>query len=125
MRYALYQVPGTALAGLALLGLERLGVISGTLGWTLLGLWLGKEVVLYPLTRRAYDDSASSPIGADPLIGARGVAEEDLDPTGYVRVRGELWRAEAHDAVPRGGQVLVQAVRDLTLIVRADDGGNA
>ena len=125
MRYALYQIPGTTLAALALLWLERQGIISSALGWTLLGLWLGKEVVLYPLTRRAYDDSPSSPVGADPLIGARGVAEEDLDPAGYVRVRGELWRAEAHGAVPRGARVLVQSVRGLTLIVRSDDGGNA
>lgn len=125
MRYALYQIPGTTLAALVLLGLERQGIISSALGWTLLGLWLGKEVVLYPLTRRAYDDSPSSPVGADPLIGARGVAEEDLDPAGYVRVRGELWRAEANGSVPRGARVLVQSVRGLTLIVRSDDGGNA
>ncbi len=125
MRYGLYQIPGTTLAGLVLLGLERQGIISGALAWVLLGLWLGKEVVLYPLTRRAYDDAPSGLVGADPLIGARGVAEEDLDPVGYVRVRGELWRAEAQSAVPRGAQVLVQAVRDLTLIVRRDDGGSA
>ena len=54
------------------------------------------------------------------VIGAEGRAEEDLAPTGYVRVKGELWRAElvsAHDTILAGHAVRVHEIRGLTLLV--------
>lgn len=52
--------------------------------------WVVKDLLLYPFLRRAYEPDIT---GAARLIGARGIAEGDLTPHGYVRVRGELWRA--------------------------------
>jgi membrane protein implicated in regulation of membrane protease activity len=44
--------------------------------------------------RRAYEADRKS--GSQALVGARSVAQERLDPRGYVRVRGELWNAVAN-----------------------------
>ena len=64
-------------------------------------------------------------VGSEFLVGERGVAEEDLNPRGYVRVRGELWHAELIESgaakIPEGRGVLVREVRDLTLLVVPDD----
>lgn len=52
------------------------------------------------------------------LVGARGRAVEPLAPTGYVRVEGELWRAEAAGApIAAGTDVVVCEANGLTLRV--------
>ena len=55
------------------------------------------------------------------MLGALGVAQEDLAPeqTGYVRVGAELWRAQlcGGECVAKGAAVRVTEVRDLTLQV--------
>ena len=44
---------------------------------------------------------------------------EWLSPSGYVRVGGELWRAEARDgrAIAAGARVVVREARGLSLVV--------
>ncbi len=58
------------------------------------------------------------------MLGAIGVADEELAPRGYVRVRGELWRAEllGRERLAPGSKVSVHGVRDLTLLVRPEEG---
>lgn len=34
------------------------------------------------------------------MLDARGIAKEKLDPSGYVQVRGELWKAEVWGGGP-------------------------
>jgi membrane protein implicated in regulation of membrane protease activity len=51
---------------------------------------------------------------ADPFVGARGVALDD----GWVRVRGERWRALADEQLAPGTEVEVVAVDGLTVRVR-------
>jgi membrane protein implicated in regulation of membrane protease activity len=56
------------------------------------------------------------------MVGLRGIAQEKIDPSGYVSIRGELWHAEPAQGFPaadKGQAVEVLAVRGLTLIVRA------
>jgi len=65
--------------------------------------------------------------GAEALLLATGVAHDELQPTGRVRVRGELWNARADGTVHAGDEVEIVAVEDLVLRVRprarADGGG--
>ena len=122
-KYLLVQSAGWALAALALAGLRYwldlpLWVVTG-----LFGLWLAKDLAMYPLVRRAYEPSEAR-TGAAALIGARGTAREGLDPAGYVHVRGELWRAETPPGgppIPPGSRVAVRAARGLTLIVEPEE----
>ncbi len=60
-------------------------------------------------------------MGVEILIGADAVCEETLSPSGYVRVRGERWRAEVLapevGPIPQGSTVSVRSVQGLTLLV--------
>lgn len=63
-------------------------------------------------------ESPGPPVtGAEGMRSLRGVAWTALDPRGKVRVRGELWNAEASEPVAAGGEVEVVAVEGLTLRV--------
>ncbi len=104
---ARYAAPGTSGTGLPR-------------GWaiTLLLAYIAKDFLLYPLLRRSYEEDRRT--GAEPLIGRTGIAVEELNPVGYVRVRGELWRAEAAGgAVPAGAPVTVVSTDGMTLVVEA------
>jgi len=55
------------------------------------------------------------------LIGTEGITEERLAPSGYIRVHGELWRAEVMEGeapIERGETVLIQRAYGLTLLVK-------
>jgi membrane-bound serine protease (ClpP class) len=56
--------------------------------------------------------------GAEAMIGLPGRAETELRPEGWVRVRGERWRARAEAEVALGGAVEVTALDGLSLRVR-------
>jgi membrane-bound serine protease (ClpP class) len=57
--------------------------------------------------------------GIEGLIGTAGQARDPLTPdtTGYVLVRGELWRARSRSPVPPGAPIRVLQVNGLTLDV--------
>lgn len=117
-KYLLFQVPGWVLAVLVLLVLIiwidlPIGIAVG-----LFVLWVVKDLVFYPLLRIAYQSGPKTVV--EQLVGLKGVAREHLDPDGYVRVRGELWRAEAENGkypIEAGSTVRVLAVKGMTLIV--------
>ena len=121
-RYLVLQIPGAFVAAVVLSLLVRWGQISETLGWVLFGLWLLKDAAMFPVTRIAFE-SGSGRHGTEALLGASGVAQQELAPgeTGYVRVGPELWRArlEGDHPVSQGAAVRVTAVNDLTLLVVA------
>jgi membrane protein implicated in regulation of membrane protease activity len=120
-KYLLLQAPGLVLVALVLIALEQWAGLPRWSVYVLLLVLLLKDLVLFPFVRRAYEFESSSPVGAGRLVGARGISTELLDPFGYVRVGGELWRAEASPSIPQGSPVRVREVRGLTLIVEADD----
>jgi len=60
--------------------------------------------------------------GAEGLVGERAEVVAACDPTGRVRLRGELWRARAERPVRAGDQVRVTGVDGLTLEVAPRDG---
>ncbi len=55
--------------------------------------------------------------GAEAFIGAIGVALTDIDPTGEVRVLGEIWRAKSRTKIVKGQKIKVEDREGLTLIV--------
>ena len=91
VRYVALQVPGWMLAAFAAWWLvAQVGLapwIAGV-GWA---LYVTKDLALYPWVRDAY--AVGDPAAAALLVGRTGTARERLDPSGYVRIGAELWRA--------------------------------
>lgn len=58
--------------------------------------------------------------GIEGIIGERGEAITDLQPSGQIRIHGELWNAESSDGseIGKGSKVEVIRVSNLKLIVR-------
>jgi len=120
-RYWLFQLPGMFVAGVALVLLVHWTQLTPTQAAVLFGLWVLKDLVMFPVTRIAYETRASSP-GADGVRGAEGFAQGEIDASGsaYVRVGAELWRARVApgaEPLPKGSRVRVLELRDLTLLV--------
>jgi len=81
---------------------------------------LALAAILLVLGRLALKAQRLKPVtGAEGMMGIVGRARDPLEPgsSGYVDVRGEMWRASAHQPVPAGGPVRVVGVNGLTLIV--------
>ena len=121
-RYTAFQVPGWILTAVGGWWLHR------TLGvpvWAAAGVlvvWLIKDFALYLFLRSVYELDHTTPV--ERLVGERGLATQPVAPTGFVRVRGELWRAEAEGAdasIAQGDEVEITGVHGMRLIARRID----
>jgi membrane protein implicated in regulation of membrane protease activity len=56
-------------------------------------------------------------VGVDTLVGRRAVVAVDCTPEGQVRVAGEIWHATCSAGAAAGDEVVVRAVKGLTLEV--------
>lgn len=124
LRYILMNAPGLAAFILVLIILKRWFALPGWLVWSLVAAWIIKDALLFPVVWRAYD--WNGPGGAAPMAGERGIVKERLDPSGYVQVRGELWRAERDGDGPPiepGRPVRVRKRDGFTLYVTPDEDG--
>jgi membrane-bound ClpP family serine protease len=117
-RYALFQVPDLTILILILILVYQWVKFEPWILWSILGLWILKGFVVFQIVWRAYDTS----LGGDKrsLIGVEGIVEERLAPSGYIRVHGELWKAEVVGkgaVIGQGEKVFIQRVEGLTLFV--------
>lgn len=122
LRYSLFQLPEIAVVILVMATLRVLLNIPMWSIWTFIIFWIAKDIIMFPFVRDAYDKWNTGSAGA--LIGLQGKVVEALSPSGYVKVRGELWRAEAVKEVPRidkGDIIEILGSRGYTLIVQSQD----
>jgi membrane-bound ClpP family serine protease len=108
------------LISILLLLLSLLGIPFWLVG-AILFLWITKDIIMYPFVWRAYDKWDTDTTGS--LIGLQGRVIECLSPSGYVKVRGELWRAELFDSnhpVSEGESVKILDSTGNTLIVQPE-----
>jgi membrane protein implicated in regulation of membrane protease activity len=120
-RYVLLNVPELAVLVLILIIIEHWVVLPVWLFWGIIGLWIVKDALLFPFVWRAYDWNRSAQSGS--MVGTQGITKQRLAPSGYVRIRGELWRAERIGAGPpieAGQTVRVEKMEGLTVFVVPD-----
>ncbi|MCG6873193.1 MAG: nodulation protein NfeD [Gammaproteobacteria bacterium] len=55
--------------------------------------------------------------GREQMLGAIGVAEQDFDTSGFIRVHGELWTAHAPRPIRHGEKLRITAMEGLILTV--------
>lgn len=116
-RYLLYQLPGWVLAAIAGYLLCRWDVLPPSAAIALWVAYLAKDLFLFRFLRTAYEPGPGA--GSERLIGLSGRAERN----GYVRVKGELWRAVVADGSPaltEGAAVIVEDAEGMQLVVRVD-----
>lgn len=121
-KYLLLQLPALLFLILILLLLRHWEVIPRWVFWAVVAAWVAKDALLFPFVWRAYDPE--TPVAGHSLIGARGVARERLNPAGYIRIGGELWRAELEKGeapVEAEDTVVVREVHGLTLRVAREE----
>lgn len=122
LKYGLLHLPGLIFLSGVLWLLCDAGFVSREASLTFVALWLAKDVLMYPILRRAYGSAPSELVGVEQLIGQWGVAQDSLAPSGYVQVGGERWRAECARPgarVAAHSRVRVCGIRGLTLLVAA------
>ena len=118
-KYALFQIPSYLLLGLLLLVARHFMDIPTWVILSIIAFWFTKDVFLFPSVWKAYDMSTQGK--TQPIIGMQGTVEKELNPSGSVKVRGELWQAELTGegrVAARGEKIEVQGIRGLTLLVK-------
>jgi membrane protein implicated in regulation of membrane protease activity len=122
VRYVLFQVPAILILVLVLIPVGRWVDLPAWFVWGLIGFWVVKDVILFPFVWSAYD--LDRPGNTNSIVGSQGIAEDRLAPSGYIRVHGELWKAEVIGGSPpveRGEAVRVRGINGLTALVQADN----
>ena len=118
-KYFMLQLPGVVTFALVLLLVRHWMEFPDYLIWVLLGIWLGKDIFLFPILWRFYDPSQHP--DRFRMIDRKGVAVTNLNPDGYVLVQGERWQAgiaEGEAAIREGAAVRVVGINGLKLTVR-------
>ena len=122
LKYCLIELPGIAVVVLLIMVVRQWVAIPLWLTWGLIGLCVAKDVIFYPFVWRAYD--WDNPKDRNPMIGLRGITKDRLNPSGYISVRGELWKARVIEeglTIEKGENVLVQGAKGLTLLVGCEN----
>jgi membrane-bound ClpP family serine protease len=81
-------------------------------------LWILKDIIAFPFVWHSYDSKTRD--ATHSMIGKQGIAQERLDPNGYVRIGNELWKAEVtnnHSYIGKGESVTVLHMDGLKLTV--------
>ena len=121
VRYALLNLPGTLLIPLAWLFARQWIAVPAWVFLIVIIVWVAKDIILFPFVWTAYD--WNRPGLSRRMTGARGIAVENLNPNGYVRIGGELWKAQLvaeSQPVEKGKTVLVVRRKGLKLYVLAE-----
>lgn len=117
--YLLWQLPSWVALALVLIWLSVAIPFDGWIAVAVLLLFAIKDVLLFPALRVAFRRPTHGPWP----IGKRAQTVEPLEPSGYIRVEGELWKAEAFrpgTRIPAGSTVIVRAAHGLLLLVEQD-----
>jgi membrane protein implicated in regulation of membrane protease activity len=118
-------VEEAVLVTVMLVVLPHLGInVSIWLAVLLAFAWAVWSYISYRLGRRSIDQSPV--IGAEALVGDRGITTTPLMPKGYVKVGSEFWQARSTCGnIDTGVEVIIVEVKGLTLLVTIMDNATA
>lgn len=118
IRYFLFQLPGAVILVSIMLLVKYYADFDWYIFWIILAAWIIKDIIMFPFIWRSYDTGNES--SAQNFKGKKAEVTRKLDPEGYVRIGGELWRARLIDDVPaeKGDRVSVEEREGLLLRVK-------
>ncbi len=123
LKYALLHFAELLLLVGALIVVERFLGMGTWLIITIIVLWIVKDIIMFTKVWQSYAFPDNDPMRQ--LIGLEATVMVSLNPVGYVRTRGELWKAEVSNPrypVEKGARTRVIDVKGTTLIVERCDG---
>ena len=123
IKYLLFQLPELMLLALLLFGLRSIIDVNALVLWSVLAVWVFKDLVLFPFVAPAYREGDRSPLD---ITGDKGVARGRIALSGTVFVRGTLWTArqqEGQRVIEDGEAIRIVRSDGLTLWVTADQSG--
>lgn len=118
LKYSLMQLPELIMLILILILLQYWMNIPAWAVWTVTFIWIIKDIILFPFVWRAYQKG-----DLNSVVGSKGKAVDRLSPTGYVKIKNELWRAKvfkSDSVIEKDDNVTVERLDGLTLIVQAE-----
>lgn len=123
--YTVYAIIGTILEEGALVVIVRWWLPHNFdihISWLVLGILMfllfGYSVFTYRMGRRAL--LRKSPLYPEAIVGCEGVVATPLDPTGYVKVKGELWKATSTSDLEIGEKIRVTKIDGIRLVVEPE-----
>lgn len=117
IKYVLLQLVELTVAVLVLILIRHWINFPVWAVWLIITLLIIKDMVIFPFVWRAYDKA-----NPNSMIGLHGTVIDQLSPSGYVRIQGELWRAKVIDkdaVIEKGETVTVINMNGLTLHVQS------
>ena len=91
-RYSLFQIPSLVVITLVVFLIDQWYELSFLIKISAIFGWIVKDIILFPFVKRAY--SIKERDKSKMLLNEKGIAVETINPKGYVRINGELWKAE-------------------------------
>lgn len=80
-------------------------------------LLAGFDVFIYVMGTKSLERRPEP--GMESMVGLKGIAVTDLDPTGHVQVSGELWTARSScGPIGKGSRVEVMDQHKMALVVK-------
>ncbi len=119
--YTIYAIIGTVVdvAALLIVMLWVLPLFNIYVPWWILvilvAIELGVSCFTYIMGRRALSKKIT--YGPEAIIGSEGIVASALNPTGYIKVRGELWKASCQSELKVGDEVVVIKMEGMKLTV--------
>jgi membrane protein implicated in regulation of membrane protease activity len=123
--YTIYAAIGTileegALVVIVLWGLPRLNIHTPIWGLAILMVLLLMYSFFTYRTGRA--TLLMKPMVApEAIIDSEGIVATPLDPNGYVKVKGELWKARSESKLKVGDEIVVIGIEGIKLMVARKD----
>jgi len=113
-----------ALVAIVFWGLPRFGIYIPLWGLVLLMIaWCAYSVYGYRIGSRALRRKPVA--GLTAMIGSKGEVVKPLAPDGFIKIKGELWRAASADKnIKVGEEVVVMGQDGLRLIVSKNNTGD-
>lgn len=119
--YTIYAIIGTileqvALVIIVLLGLPHFNIHIPLWGLiTLMAIMLAYSYFNYRMGKKALNKRPM--ITSEAIVGCEGIVATPMDPKGYVKVKGELWKASSESDMEIGSEIVVTGVNGIKLIV--------
>jgi membrane protein implicated in regulation of membrane protease activity len=126
--YTIYAIAGTILevAVWLIVAFVILPLFGIRLEWWVVVAFLALELAVslftYIMGRRAL--SKRLDYGPESIIGSEGIVSTPLNPTGYIKVKGELWKASCQYDLKTDDEVVVTGIKGMKLSVVPKDRNN-